>query len=99
MEIHNISDDIIEYISDDVKIKFNTKTCILGVSGMSHITARPIILQMIKEKWLPELINVIWFSGDPVYLLTGINAVIYLISTPPSDTPPLRSFTDIIKSN
>lgn len=94
----NESDEIIEFNNDDSAFRFNTKTEILHITGLTPKPARPIILQMIREKWFPKKMKSIWFSGDPVQLITGIHTTIYLTSKPPVKKSPDRTFTDIVKN-
>jgi len=90
--------DIIEYDNGNSLFRFNKKTKILHINGMDPKIAKPFILQMIKEKWLPNKIKTIWFSGDPVQMISGIHTTIYLTAKAPVKKPEKRSFTDIVKT-
>jgi len=92
------SDDIVEYDNGESTFRFNKTTNILHIKGIEPERARPIILQMIKEQWLPKKIKTIWFSGDPVQFISGINTTIYMTAKPPKKKKEKRTFTDIVKS-
>jgi hypothetical protein len=91
-------DDIVEYASDDSIFRFNKKTKILHINGLDPVSARAVVLQMIKEKWLPNKIKSIWFSGDPALMISGVNTTVYLTAKPAAKKKPERTFTDIVKS-
>lgn len=90
-------DTIDTYTDGDCTLNFNRSTKILHVVGNPEL-AQSIIVKLHREEWLPKKLRAIWFSGNPIQLLTGVNLIIYIASGFPKNKKSSRSFSDIVNS-
>ena len=88
---------IIEYREAGCRFFYNKETNVLRVRGNPK-AARPVIRKLTREGWLEPVLRAIWFEGDPVVLLVGVNIQLYLVVVPQEKPKKSsRSFKDIVK--
>lgn len=93
------SSSTIEYRESGCRFFYNRETNVLRVKGNPE-AARGVIRKLTREGWLETTLRAIWFEGDPVLLLAGVNIPLYLVTVPQKETKksPSRSFKDIVKN-
>jgi len=82
---------------DGVAYHLNTKKKTLRVDGDPSL-CRNTILRLRKIGKIPHNLKSIWFPGEVIKIISGVNLIIYLAAKPPKQTVPGRKFTDILQT-
>lgn len=91
------SENIVEYHDAGCVFKFNKSSNVLQVIGTMG-AARPTILRLRREGWLPRKIRAIYFHREDgvTDFVVGVNLVVYVTASgPKQNKPKTRSFKDM----
>ena len=93
-----VSDSIVKYHDGGCVFTYDKDTTVLNVIGSAD-RARPSILKLLDQEWLPETMRaIICHNPDGTAdLIAGVNVTIYLTVEPEKPKPAPRSFKELCK--